>query len=375
MNAERRAVDLPSGALTVEVERSDVPLDDLCGFAARDNAQRGFLFVSKVLGKHHPVPPSRMDPIHRRLAGALDPEVHGPVLFVALAETAIGLGQSIYERFVEATGRSDTLFIHSTRYTTSSAVTLSFSEPHSHAPDHFLHRPVDPADLRMLETARSLVVIDDEVSSGRTFVNLTQAAKSWSAGLDSVTFVTITDWLGAERRRQVTRELELSARFVSVLEGRYAFEAKRGPPTPPAPHFIESRSPGSQLENNHGRFGRRDLPALPRTIDLSFIPSRPARILVLGTGEFLYLPFKLAQRLEVEGHDVTFQSTTRSPIVVAADIHTKIELRDNYDASIPNYLYNVARGQYEVVVVCYETPLLPPSRRFTEFLGGTALHF
>ena len=62
--AEHRVVELPTGRLSIEVLRSDIALDQLCGFAARRNPKRGFLFVSKVLGKHIPVRPSLMRQVH-----------------------------------------------------------------------------------------------------------------------------------------------------------------------------------------------------------------------------------------------------------------------------------------------------------------------
>ncbi len=67
---EVRNVELPTGLLTVEVHSTDIPLDDLVGFAARFNRKRGFLFASKVLGKHISAPPSVIRDVHRRLAAA-----------------------------------------------------------------------------------------------------------------------------------------------------------------------------------------------------------------------------------------------------------------------------------------------------------------
>ena len=43
---------MPTGELTLKVDDARFPLDWLVGFAARANAKRGFLFLSKVLGKH-----------------------------------------------------------------------------------------------------------------------------------------------------------------------------------------------------------------------------------------------------------------------------------------------------------------------------------
>jgi hypothetical protein len=87
------------------------------------------------------------------------------------------------------------------------------------------------------------------------------------------------------------------------------------------------------------------------------IAFRPGeRVLVLGTGEFAYLPFKLAERLEAEGADVVCQATTRSPILISHDIETALSFADNYEDGIPNFLYNVRAGQYDRVAICYETP-------------------
>ncbi|WP_230285751.1 phosphoribosyltransferase domain-containing protein, partial [Deinococcus sp. 23YEL01] len=68
-----RRVTLPSGELDLHLERSALPLDDLLGFAVRRNPKRGFLFVSRVLGKHIPVRPSVAASTHAALAAALPP--------------------------------------------------------------------------------------------------------------------------------------------------------------------------------------------------------------------------------------------------------------------------------------------------------------
>src|SRR5262245_26328094 len=104
----RVTVPLRCGTLTLRIEQSELPLEELCDFASRRNRKRGFLFVSKVLGKHIPVRPSRMADVHTRLARKLL-EVPGPVVLIALAETATGLGQGIFERMLQLTGRDDLL--------------------------------------------------------------------------------------------------------------------------------------------------------------------------------------------------------------------------------------------------------------------------
>ena len=50
------AYSLPYGTLHLDIDHADLPPDDLFALGARDNPRRAFLFVSKVLGKHIPVP-------------------------------------------------------------------------------------------------------------------------------------------------------------------------------------------------------------------------------------------------------------------------------------------------------------------------------
>lgn len=60
LNSKRLIQDLPTGRLELKVDRCDHGLDNLVALAARQNPKRGFLFVSKVLGRHIPVKPSQM---------------------------------------------------------------------------------------------------------------------------------------------------------------------------------------------------------------------------------------------------------------------------------------------------------------------------
>src|SRR3546814_6286586 len=52
-------IQLPTGTLELTTEEN-VDLDAFCDFAARANPKRGFLIVSKVLGRHLPASPTAM---------------------------------------------------------------------------------------------------------------------------------------------------------------------------------------------------------------------------------------------------------------------------------------------------------------------------
>ncbi len=49
-------IAIRAGDLLIETHREDMPLEALLDFASRQNPKRGFLFVSKVLGRHIPCP-------------------------------------------------------------------------------------------------------------------------------------------------------------------------------------------------------------------------------------------------------------------------------------------------------------------------------
>ena len=81
-------------------------------------------------------------------------------------------------------------------------------------------------------------------------------------------------------------------------------------------------------------------------------PKRP--VAVVGTGEFGYEPFLLAERLERAGFEVTYQSTTRSPILVGEAIQSSLSFEDEQGEGVSNYLHNPpSRGQQ--VIVGYES--------------------
>src|SRR5262245_58144562 len=106
MSALSTIIRLRAGTLRLRVDHADVGLHELCGFASRRSRKRGFVFVSKVLGKHYPVRPGRMADMHSRLARGLA-RLPGPAVLIALAETATALGQGIHECWLRASGRDD----------------------------------------------------------------------------------------------------------------------------------------------------------------------------------------------------------------------------------------------------------------------------
>ncbi|HVQ08256.1 MAG TPA: phosphoribosyltransferase domain-containing protein [Allosphingosinicella sp.] len=355
------AIPLPGGTLHLDVAHSLRPLDELCAFAVRRNARRSFLIVSRLLGRHLPVRPSAMRAAARDLAALVPADLPRPTLVIGLAETAVCLGQSVHEELVR-TGR-EAAFVHSTRQQGDHPLLCRFDEPHSHAASHLIYRPRD-VDLGAV---RSLVLVDDEVSTGTTLANLSHALVSVLPGVERIAVASLTDWSGGS---DWLARMPRPAASVSLLGGSLRWQARPAPAEgeaapPPAGAF------GTMPAPDFGRLGATGPFVLPELPGLA--PGSALRI--VGTGEFTYPPFLLAERLEQAGHDVVVQAASRSPVRIGGPIASAMSFRDNYRAGVANYLYNATSGDGRRTIICHETPPGSIDPELVRALDATCLHF
>ena len=375
--AEMRTVMLPTGLMEVKADTGQFSLDDLIGFAARANAKRGFLFLSKVLGKHWPVTPQLMRKIHVDLAAKVPVDLPGPVVFIAMAETAIGLGQGVFESYKAANPGRAALFLHTSRYQVGDTPIIEFEEAHSHAPRQFLHIPADSALQDLFLNARSLVLVDDEASTGNTFLNLTATCCALNSSIERVHLATITNFMGPAANDALSQRFGIDVTISAVLSGEYTFTASE---------FQRSAAGEAQLFEEHAdrgasaSFGRLGVDrSLSVPIDLAgrliatICPDE--RVLVLGTGEFMHMAFLLGLGLEQLGVNVVLQSTTRSPILKGDAVSHVLTFPDNYGEGVANFIYNVAPGQYDHVFICHETPANAALHELAHIVGGRLFYF
>ncbi|POA46242.1 phosphoribosyltransferase [Pseudomonas sp. MPR-ANC1] len=361
------SAQLMRGRLDVNVDDAVIAPESLFGFAERRNPKRAFLFVSKVLGRHIPVRPSVMAASFESLAAEIPADLPGPVLVIGMAETAVGLGAGVHRAY--SATRPDTVYMVSTRHPTGTELFARFEEEHSHASAHLIHLPVDPQVREQMLSARSLVLVDDEASTGKTFINLHRALVD--AGLDKLEQVVtcvLTDWSGGA----VRDALGDCAHQVSLLQGSYKFHEDPDAPLPdmPAVGTIAAGDWPVSAENDWGRLGVR---AVADTLAPGLQVQPGERILVVGTSEFVWRPFLLAERLERAGADVHFSSTSRSPIALGHAIEHALSFADNYGLGIPNFLYNVRPGQFDRVLICSETPQQAVSAELLKTLNAQVI--
>lgn len=342
---------LSTGELTVASTNS-TPLEHFFEIAERRNPKRAFLFVSKILGRHIPVKPSVMRDSYKSIVAKLPDDLPEPVLFIGMAETAVGLSAGVYQ---EARGTlSESVLLTSTRHPIEGELLCEFKETHSHATDHLIYWPKDPVLANRVAHAKSLVLVDDEATTGNTFANLYSALKDAGMnGIEHLVAVTLTDW----SQEAVFEKIDTpNVTLVSLIQGKWSWLANPDAEPPIMPNVNVTAKGAVEIvgAQNWGRLGVDESTAQIGT-NVKVSPSD--KVLVIGTSEFVWLPFLMAERLEKMGSEVYFSSTSRSPIAIGHAIESAINFTDNYGLGIPNFVYNIAHKQFDSVFLCCETPI------------------
>ena len=361
-------IELDTGTLRLDIEPGRIPLQRLLGFAARVSSKRKFLLVSKVLGKHYPVSPKVMAWSYRALARAvLKMGIGHSSLWIGMAETATGLGYGVFEAACRE-GVNNALFMQTTRYHLDDSERLEFEEAHSHATDFFLYYPERPEYRKQFLTAETLVLIDDEISTGKTFLRLIKAYQTVNPSLRKVFIVSLVNFAHPDDRAALEAQAGVAVEWICFRQGLLHFEDCHNAAVDAITINVSSNSGCKKhLLAWSGRLGL----AAPISLDADVVDQlcgsgfsresddcRP--ILVLGTGECNAPAFLLGRALEGAGFKVKMQSTTRSPIHLGNDITRIAQFDDNYEDGIANFIYNMNPNDYRDIILCHETPLLKP---------------
>ncbi|MFT9665748.1 phosphoribosyltransferase [Streptomyces rhizosphaericola] len=188
----------------------DGELRELLGLALRRNPKRAHLLVSNVLGKHVPQKPAVVYGagygLGERVRALLGAEEARRAVVLGYAETATGLGHAV------ADGLRDAPYLHSTRRPVAGVAPAGgFEEAHSHATSHLL-LPEDPELLAGGAEASTLVLVDDEFSTGNTVLNTIRALHE-SHPRERYVIVALVDMRSpADRDRLTAFATEIGAR-------------------------------------------------------------------------------------------------------------------------------------------------------------------
>lgn len=403
---------LPNLEMTVEIEDNpfSLQLKDFFQMAARINKKRSFLFVSKLLGKHIPIKPrygllsgfmlaSRYEEMvlhtnseakNSLLQAYYDSSASfndepfismdkaNPII-IGFAETATALGHSFSQAFYKGT------FLHTTREVVNEISPLiSFEEEHSHATSHRCYIKEE-----VLNNNREIILVDDELTTGKTAINIIRDIQS-KYPRSKYTIVTILDWRSEASIKEMSvleKELQINIQTVYLLKGKFTVSSnninlvnEKEEVFLPAkggneeylflqnyvniPSLPLTSTTQNSLENKEyylkdtGRFGIEFDHSSSEWMESAANLLKEKRIgktLCIGTGEFMYIPMRLAHFM---GEDVWYQSTTRSPIFPFNKEHygakTSISFLNPEDNSIIHYLYNLKENQYDDIFLFLE---------------------
>lgn len=347
MSTQRLIKDIQAGRLSLTLTENGHRLDELIAFASRLNPRRGYLFVSRVLGKHIPVRPSKMDAIHAELAQAI--QLRGNTAYVVgMAETAVGLGAGVARHVGRLHKHS--VFHHTTRFLVNDPW-LRIREAHSHADTMHMARLEGDA-LQAVQTTEDLVLVDDEISTGRTLAQLAHAlvGQPELSQVKRLHIVSIVSWLDAAARAQLLSLLpsNIEINFVQLMAGTFTFAASpEYQATLPANVdttfcdvlAVQETPPPLEREGLYGKvFDTYELEPEDEYLPRNLHVNKP--YVVYGMGEFLDPPFRVALALESAGMDVLFQSSTRSPIALGDEVTNKLEHPAPGDCNKTHFLYN-----------------------------------
>lgn len=394
----------------------DFALSDLFKMATRINKKRRFLFVSPLLGKHLAVRPQvslltgalLAMMYYHKLTGKeavelpavvqalkqpkkaqevfqtvenIGIELSEKTLFIGFAETATALGHAVFNTF-----QSKAMYIHTTREVLpDSKPFVTFEEEHSHATSH---RVYSEQPEKLLQATR-IVLIDDEITTGNTVVNIIETLRKKFPLVKQYAVLSILDWRSQQQRvifKQLEETWDMTIDFISMMSGQFtcmgepSLTSKQVEITTQQakemtlltiPEPMEQKCYRSIAENGientspylvaTGRFmltakqhaeQKNTIKKIAHHLK-KFRTDGPA--LVIGTGEFMYVPMQIASYL---GEEVYVQSTTRSPIYCAQEpsytITEKIAFDSPENNGVVNYLYNVQSHPYSEIFLMVE---------------------
>lgn len=378
-------------------------MESLFSMALRVNKKRQFLFVSKLIAKHLAVHPALALGTGSLLASLLM-EKYGlsPIpqsskivemissgkvcretsreslkvraalpertVFIGMAETATGLGHAVFHHFDESA------YIHTTREEISDASpAFVFEEEHSHATSHKVFAPEG-----MLENAETIILIDDEISTGNTLLNLITALNSQFPGKNYIS-LSILDWRSGSQKQkleEIAQTHNLKIDVLSLLEGEFELihsespdeeelspltgTGKREPCRSVEVDALDFRSnTGQRYLPYTGRFGltsdkHEEIEGwAKKTAESVGTSEKP---LVIGIGENMYLPLRFALALE---SDALVQTTTRSPIFAADEkgypIKNKVRFQLPDVKGVNQFLYNISELNVDRIYLLAES--------------------
>lgn len=379
-----------------------INLDSLLSIGYRaNNPKRNFLFISKCLGKHlivnpeivtltglligsqifkevekdwnmeelvslleHPHPKMKGNPEYIKAQNTVLNKKN--ILVFGFAETATALGIPIARL-------ANGYYVTTSREPiTSTKSCLNFEETHSHATSHncFLH------DTDKLKEAETIILVDDEITTGNTMLHLIENIEKNYPNKDRKYIIaSILDWRTDECRNKFEKfGNKVNLNVVSLISGTFENDDEtiyidRSVETihekteviklkEYMTHLAQVTPFGVECYiKESGRFGTCEFQEIENgaRVIAGVIQEdlKTNRVLVLGHGENIYIPSRIASYLNAD-----FRTTSRSPIFIPDENNYPLKtVHKFYDRNDEYFFYNkdFIEEYYDEVVFLTET--------------------
>lgn len=368
--------------INIRENKYNLNLNDLIIMGKRiNNPQRNFLFISKVLGKHIEAKPSICKEIGLKLARLIfDKEEKSyknneKISVIGFAETATGLGMAV------ASYIKNCYYITTTRECiTELKSILKFEEEHSHATTHKCF----PLDKDKLVNSEKIILVDDEITTGKSMINIIKELKKVTNAKKFI-ILSILDWRNEEHRKaydDLINKENINVEVLSLISGDIKVNDSAiyidnndeviNDTTDVLNYNVLDRIDLKTIYEKEvesyllhtGRFGVEFNEIQALESKCKYIANRlqsligcNEKILVLGHGENIYIPCRIASYIK---GDVYFKSTTRSPIYCEnSDGYPIKEKHVFYHKGVKYYFYNKSEieEKYDKVILITEDDL------------------
>ena len=358
-----------------------------------NNPKRDFLFISKLLGKHIAVNPEVVKATGFMLSslkygfnneayvdciknGTMPTyENHAKddnVLVIGFCETATGLGMSV------AASIEGCVYQTTTREPIEGMPNLlTFEEEHSHATTHKMF-----SNMIHLSDFEKIVLVDDEITTGNSLLNLMREIAKRS-NVKEYNIMTILDWRNDEQiqkfkdfEKEYNVKINVYSIISGVVEAKTPVEVYTNPQEVYANKKVDVESlnvmPRMKVHTSNnedrmyftdsGRFGVeydeiQHIETYAQEITkkiMSELKSNDKDLLVLGHGENIYIPSRVASYLQSNGIHVVFRTTSLSPIYCDGEI-IKSEVVFN-DHGNKYHFYNLQEAEkFDETIMLAET--------------------
>lgn len=341
--------------------------DDIIDVVKREhNQKRSFLFLNRYQAKYIPSNPNDTIVLFKRLAEQIKKQYENQkIVVIGFAETATAIGVVT----AQVLGTS-TYYIHTTReqYFQKKPLVI-FEEEHSHASKHDLYCK----DIEVLSSAELILLIDDELTTGKTVCNFVESLRQQQVVDKNAKFLvaSIVNCMNPQNLQQLQQK-QIDCMYLFHQQKHWdtwKWTKEYFSDTRPVAHIGDYRmlQIDGRIEIRQGSRICDYLKACDKLATLilqqCLLECDDQSVLVLGTEECMYPAIYTAQQLTKKYSHLTVvtHATSRSPILPMKQkdypIKNRSVLPSFYERDRITYLYNLK--QYHQVIIVTDSIEIP----------------